>query len=358
MATEHPAPNLSAPANGPAPRSQSAPRRSGRVWPRPPVDGWRKLVLSGCTACALGAGVLPAAQAMGLKAERAGTRCEAPAATLAPLWPMPAAANDRIPDSQAVAGQRDVAWVWLASPTRRYPHAALGSGVHAGSVQALVRLGRGPWQTIAYELPVRRVFEDRVPRLVDIDGDGRDELLLVEADTFKGAALVVLGVREGPDGQPRWVELARGPHAGSSFRWLNPVGVADFDGDGHLDVASVTTPHIGGTLVLHHYRPPELVPYARHMDVSNHRMGALEQRLAVVAQPAGQRPTVLLPDMTHQTVHALRWEAPGQWKELADGMPLPARIDRLLPLPADPTGTAGACAALANGEFWTVTLTP
>ncbi len=288
--------------------------------------------------------------AMALHASPSPQRCEAAAPAPTPQQPLPAAAAQRIPDSQAVPGTRDVAWAWLASPTQRYGHAALGSGVHAASVQALVRVPGGPWHTVTHTLPLNRVFEDRVPRLHDLDGDGRDELLLIEADAQTGAALVVLGVRTSASGTPQLVEVARGPHAGSSHRWLNPVGVADFDGDGHLDVASVTTPHIGGVLTLHHFRPPHLVPYATHTDVSNHRMGSQEQRLAVVVPVANERPATVLPDMTHRALQALRWQAPGQWQTLGDPVPLPERVVRLLPLPG------GACAVLADGSQWRVQL--
>jgi len=291
----------------------------------------------------------PAAQAMGLAVTPQTHTCSPVERSAQPLQPLPAAANMRLAESQAVAGRHDMAWAWLGSPTRRYPHGALGSPVHAGSVHALVKTRAGGWETVALVLPLNRVYEDRVPRIVDLDRDGREEMVLIEADTLRGAALVVLGVDHGPEG-PRLVERARGPFAGSTFRWLNPVGVADFDGDGQLDLASVVTPHIGGVLQLLHYRPPALVPFARALDVSNHRMGALEQDLAVVVQQPGQRPTIVVPDMTRRALQALRWDAPGQWTELADLKPLPAVVERLSPLPQ------GACATLADGRSMRVTL--
>ncbi len=284
---------------------------------------------------------------MGLSVEPAGAHCAPPATPI----PAPAEASSRLPDSQAVAGSKDIAWVWLGSPTRRYPHGALGSPVHAGSVHVLTRSPGGHTGVVTLSLPVHRVFEDRVPRLVDLDGDGRDEIVLVEADALRGASLVVLGLEQ-RGGQRVIVERARGPHAGSTFRWLNPVGFADFDGDGALDVASVTTPHIGGVLTLHHMKPPALVPFARALDVSNHRMGALEQQLAVIVHQPGLRPTIIVPDMSRQALHALRWEAPGQWHELADLKPLPGTIERLTPRPG------GACAWLVDGRVLQVTLLP
>ncbi|MDP1564897.1 MAG: VCBS repeat-containing protein [Polaromonas sp.] len=294
---------------------------------------------------------------MGLQVEPAQAECSAPAIA-APV--PPEAARQRLAQSQVARGERDIAWAWLGSPTRRYPHGALGSPTHAASLHVLARTSGSGLQELVYTLPVRRVFEDRVPRLVDLDGDGRDEIVLVEADAFEGAAMVVFGLRAGATGATasgtpaalQLTELARGPNAGSAFRWLNPVGVADFDGDGHLDLASVITPHVGGVLTLYHYRPPRLVPYARAMDVSNHRMGALEQRLAVIVQPAVHRPTIVLPDMQLSALHALRWVAPGKWQELAEPRPLPARVERLTPL------AGGGCLLLANGSWWRVTLLP
>lgn len=314
--------------------------------PIPPLSAWAARF----AALAL-VWTLPTAHAMGLRVTPQTHTCNPIDRRAQPLQPLPALAKTRIPDSQTVAGRQDVAWVWLGSPTRRYPHGALGSTVHAGSVHALVKSRAGGWALVELALPLNRVYEDRVPRIVDLDADGQEEIVLIEADALRGASLVVLGVEHATEG-PRLVERARGPDAGSTFRWLNPVGVADLDGDGQLDLASVVTPHIGGVLQLMHYRPPALVPFARAMDVSNHRMGSLEQDLAVIVQQPGQRPTIVLPDMTRRALHALRWDAPGQWTELAHQQPLPGLVERLTPLPQ------GACATLADGRTLRVTLTP
>ena len=271
----------------------------------------------------------------------------------------PAAANQRLPDSLAVAGSRDIAWAWLGSPTQRYPHKSLGSTVHAGTVHLQARLQNGRLQDVTYKLPLNRVFEDLVPRLIDLDGDGKDELVLVESDLIRGSAVVVLGLRSmqreslsGKADTQVLTELARSPFTGSSFLWLNPLGFADFDGDGRTDIAAVLTPHIGGTLTLYHYRPPLLEVFAKTMDVSNHRMGAVEQQLGVVLPPKapGQCASIVVPDMTRRALHWLQWGGGSQWSEMSDLMALPALVERMLPLPG------GACLHMADGSWWKLAL--
>ena len=271
---------------------------------------------------------------------------------------MPQAAAQRLAGSQVARGQRDIAWAWLGSPTARYPHTALGSRFHAGSLHVLLTpTASGAVTEVIHRLPFNRVFEDLLVRLVDLDGDGRDELVVVEADALRGASVVVFKLAVSA-GMPSLVEAARGPPAGSTFRWLNPVGFADFDADGKTDIAAVMTPHIGGELTLYHYRPPLLVPYAKAMDTSNHLMGSPEQQLAVIVQTPGVRPTVIVPSMSLKALHALRWEGNSQmgaFKELADVMALPARIERITAL-EDRRGVPGACVLLADNTWRLVTL--
>ena len=186
-----------------------------------------------------------------------------------------------------------------------------------------------------YRLPANRVFEDLLPRLIDLDQDGRDEIVLVESDPLCGSSLVALGLRaaSGSAGAAaaRFTELARSPDTGSSFRWLNPAGTADFDGDGRLDLAAVIAPHVGGELTLYHYRPPRLMPFATTADVSSRRLGTTERQLAATVQQAGRHPAIIVPDMTLQALRAFRWFAPGVWREPADTAPLPSRASRIPP---------------------------
>ncbi len=303
---------------------------------------------------------LAASQALALDLQRASPFCGVTAGIA--LRP-PSGAAKRVADSQVVEGQRDIAWVWLASPTRRYPHKSFGSAEHAAALHVQARMADGRLQDLTYQLPLNRVFEDLVPRLVDLDGDGRDEVVLVESDLLRGAALVVLGLRpvrpaagaEKVDTPAtiQLIELARSPFAGSSFLWLNPLGFADFDGDGRTDLAAVITPHIGGTLTLYHYRPPLLVPFARAMDVSNHRMGSVEQQLGVVLPPKapGQRASIVVPDMTRRALHWLQWGTDGQWREMSDLMALPARVERMTAEPG------AACLQMEDGLWWKLLLT-
>ena len=288
--------------------------------------------------------------AMGLLVEPSTAQCGITTSLLAAV---PAQAVKRIPNSQVASGKNDIAWAWLGTPTMRYPHKALGATTHAGSLHVLITADNGKLQEIVHELPFNRVFEDRIPRLVDLDGDGRDEIVLIESDALKGSATVVYGLQVVKTSKklPILVERARSAQTGSTFRWLNPVGIADFDGDGKLDVASVITPHVGGLLTLYHYAPPKLEPFAQAMDTSNHRMGDLEQQVAVIVEQKGVRPTIIVPDMQLKALHALRWEAPGQWKELADVKALPATVQRITPAPG------GGCVLLTDASWWRVSLT-
>lgn len=120
-------------------------------------------------------------------------------------------------------------------PTTRYPHGALGDTVEHTTLR--VTLSGGRTLTATWDAPV--VFEDTAPRLVDLNGDGRPEILAVEAHEDQGARLAIWGVAE-----DRIYPLAATPWIGQRFRWLAPLGAADLDGDGSIEIAYVDRPHL------------------------------------------------------------------------------------------------------------------
>jgi hypothetical protein len=255
----------------------------------------------------------------------------------------PAAAANRLPDSRAVSGSHDIAWAWLGSPTGRYDHVALASAVHAGSLHALVHRPGGALMEVSLQLPATRVIEDRVPRIADLDGNGFDEVIVVESDLRLGSSIAVYGVQaDDPKAPPALVERARSPYLGTSHRWLNPVGIADFDEDGYAEIVAVTTPHVGGVLTLYRYRPPALVPIVTMPGVSNHRFGTAEQELAAIIETKGNSPTVIVPATGMRDLHAIRL-ARGEWRDVSAPATLPAPVQRITPLPS------GVCVSMTNG---------
>lgn len=148
-----------------------------------------------------------------------------------------------------------------AEPTGRYPHGVLGDTIEHG---ALVLTYLPQRTKITIRLPEDRVFEDVAPRMIDVDGDGRKEAVVVESQKDKGARLAVYyggGLMAATD----WI--------GQRFRWLAPIGAADLDGDGLVEIAYVDRPHLAKTLRVVRYQDGKLVELAALEGVSNHRIG-------------------------------------------------------------------------------------
>lgn len=80
--------------------------------------------------------------------------------------------------------------------------------------------------------PGTDVLEDMAPRVLDADGDGQTDVVVVETDPTQGAQLAVYSVRRG-----RLAKIVTTPHIGTPIRWLAPVAVADLDGNGTTDLA-------------------------------------------------------------------------------------------------------------------------
>lgn len=153
-----------------------------------------------------------------------------------------------------------------AGPTRIYDHLVLGKDHNWSELR--VTLSNGQRAVLRLE---GAVFEDTAPRLVDLDGDGAAEVVVVESTAAAGARLAVYAI-EGSALELR----AATPPIGRSHRWLAPVGAADLDGDGLVELAYVDRPHLAKTLRVWRYHPgdtAELRAVAELPGVTNHRIG-------------------------------------------------------------------------------------
>lgn len=242
-----------------------------------------------------------------------------------------APAPDGLPDGLVATADGDIRAAWYVGPTRRYAHGILGDAIEAAALRVEIAEGA----QLTYDLPANMVFEDRTPRIVDLDGDGRNEVITIRSSTSEGGGIAVYGVREG-----RLIEIAANDFIGLRNRWLNIAAIADITGDGRKDIAYVRTPHIGGMLRLFRYdRGLSLV--SEIDGFSNHAIGAREQRLSAVADIDGDGDMeIAVPSDNRATMRIIDYRGglvEGRLEEVA-AIHLPARIEG--PVLAEGAGAA------------------
>jgi hypothetical protein len=147
-----------------------------------------------------------------------------------------------------------------AGVTDRYAHGVLGDKLEWTTL--VLTLDDGTERR--FTLPDNMVFEDLAPRLADITGDGVPEVITVESSLSLGARLAIYTAAG---------RMVATEHIGQRNRWLAPVGAADFDGDGKIEIAYVDRPHLLQMLRLVRLEGGELREIARLRGVTNHRIG-------------------------------------------------------------------------------------
>lgn len=146
--------------------------------------------------------------------------------------------------------------------------------------------------------------------------------------------------------------LSRGPFIGTANRWLNPLGIGDFDGDGRADLAAVVTPHIGGILKVYRYTPGALTLIAETEGVSTHRHGSTELGMGTVVSVKSGAALALVPDNTHRRLRLLAIKQ-GQLVELAR-----VELDSPLAGTLQPDGNMRWTARFANGQGIQIAVSP
>ncbi|WP_135501777.1 FG-GAP repeat domain-containing protein [Roseovarius aestuariivivens] len=183
-----------------------------------------------------------------------------------------------------------------AQPTTRYAHGVLGDAVEWGAL----RLDLADGRRRTFTLPDTLVFEDTAPRLADLDGDAAPEVIVVESSLTKGARLAIYSAQG---------RITATPHIGQRNRWLAPLGAADLDGDGHVEIAYIDRPHLAKTLRIWRFRDWQLTEIAQRSGLTNHRIGW--DFIAGGIRRCGDIPEIVTADATWTRIIASRLTAQG-----------------------------------------------
>lgn len=188
----------------------------------------------------------------------------------------------------SAAGAEKIAAAHYSGPVDRYGHYALGRPHEYSGLAVTTDAGH----KLVFELPEDEVFEDLAPRIVRLTADEPEEILTIVSRRDSGSRLVMVRLKGG-----RLEAGAQSRPIGTPMRWLNPVGVADLDGDGRAEIAAVITPHIGGILKAYRRQGGELIEISALQGFSNHVYRTTELALSAPMAIAGKI-RLLVPDTT------------------------------------------------------------
>lgn len=238
--------------------------------------------------CVLAVTLAPAVPSLAQSPDVSVTGAEQPAGASLP-WPV--AAN-------------------LSGATDRYPHNVLGNIPAFTSLTVSAQICEScPTPRVGLRLTLEApfVFEDVAPRLWDITGDGKPEIVVVQSHETKGARLTVWELGQTASGVPNLELLASTDFIGTRFRWLAPFGFGDFTGDGAIEIAYVETPHLGKTMRLVGLEGNRLVPRGALQGVTNHRIG--EESIAGGVRNCDGQVEAVLASGDWRRIVAVRWQS-------------------------------------------------
>ncbi len=207
-------------------------------------------------------------------------------------------------------------------PTTRYPHGVLGDQIEYGALELTIEntpatqgsTGAKERSALTIRLPEDRVFEDLAPRLSDVDQNGTLEVLVVEAQKDTGAQLAIYNAH----GE----KIAATPHIGTRFRWLAPIGAADLDGDGYVEIAYIDRPHLAKTLRIWRFKDGALTEIAVLPDLTNHKIG--EAYISSAIRDCGTGPEMVVASADWSTIVSVSYRGDWQTRDLG---PLKKRSD-------------------------------
>ncbi len=186
----------------------------------------------------------------------------------------------------------DVIRAEYQDPTDRYDHAILGDALEWGSLVLFTDDGR----RLRLTLPETRVFEDIAPRLIT-PPNGPPMVMVIETDIALGARLALYDEAG---------LITATPFIGRTHRWLAPIGAADLDGDGAMEIAYVDRPHLARTIRIWRLENRNLTHQADLAGFTNHRIG--EDNIAGGIRRCAGAPEMIVADARWANVMAVTWD--------------------------------------------------
>ncbi len=191
----------------------------------------------------------------------------------------------------ALPASAEITGAAYESPTGRYGHGAVPGGEYDG-----LRIELSTGQVTGWTSMPEAVFEDTAPRLVDLDGDGTPEVVVVVSYLQAGAAIRIIDgwSRTEPPGAGIAIVAETAP-IGTRHRWLAIAGIADLDADGRMEIAYVDRPHLTRVLRVIEVGPGwTLTEEAAAEGHTNHRIG--EREISGGVADCGRGPEILTAD--------------------------------------------------------------
>lgn len=165
----------------------------------------------------------------------------------------------------ALSAQEVIVGAGFHHPTDTYRHCILGDCTTYTGLNILSETATGQRFSRSFTLQSDdHVYEDIAPRLWDVTGDGAPEVVVILTRVDAGAALAVYDLTG---------QIARTPHIGQPHRWLAPIGAADLDRDGRVELAFIDRPHLAKRLRVFEWDGTGLRLDAERGGLTNHRIG-------------------------------------------------------------------------------------